>query len=298
MAPNPRRDTTAGRVYNDLRNLARRQRRLTDELLTRHVQEGFLRRLSESDHRERFVLKGGLLLSVLEARRATRDADLLGRGIGCDEESVLSAVLEIAATVVDDGVIFGTDAAKTSVIREDDDYGGLRVVIPAQVARAALRLQLDVSFGDPITPGVRRTAHPAQIGAAFPLLVYPVETVIAEKTLTAMVRGDDNTRVRDYADLWRLSGSHTFAGADLLKALERTATHRALALRGLTGHISDLPKLKAGTYADWRRKQGVDGAAYPDDFAMVVAQVIEFADPLLTGSARGRTWNPHTRTWG
>lgn len=238
------------------------------------------------------------MLSVLEARRPTRDADLLGRGIGCDEDSVLSAVLEIAATEVDDGVGFVTDAAKTSVIREDDEYGGLRVVIPANVARAALRLQLDVSFGDPITPGARRIAYPAQIGPAFPLLVYPVETVIAEKALTAMERGDDNTRVRDYGDLWRLSGSHSFVGAELRKAVERTAAHRSLTLRRLAGHIENLPRSKARTYADWRRRQGVDGAVYPEDFAVVVAEVIAFADPLLTGEAQGRRWDPRARSWG
>jgi Nucleotidyl transferase AbiEii toxin, Type IV TA system len=297
MAPNPSRDTTAGRVFNDLRNLARRQRRLTDELLTRHVQEGFLRRLSESDHRDRFILKGGLLLSVLDARRPTRDADLLGRGIGCDEDSIVSAVLDIAGMVVDDGVDFEVEARKTSVIRDDNEYGGLRLVIPAKVARADLRLQLDISFGDPLTPGARRISYPAQLGDAFSLLVYPIETVVAEKTLTAVERGDSNSRVRDYADLWRLSGVHAFVGADLAKAVGRTAAHRSLSLRPLTGHVRELPRLRARAYTDWRKKQGPDGDAYPDDFAEVVAGVITFADPLLTGAVAGANWDPGVRAW-
>lgn len=257
-----------------------------------------MRRLSASAHADRFVLKGGLLLSVLDARRPTRDADLLGRGMNCDEESILSAVFEVVATVVDDGIEFQPEARRTSVIREEDEYGGLRIVIPAKVARAELRLQLDVSFGDPMTPGARRILYPAQLGDGFPLLVYPIETVVAEKALTAMQRGDGNTRVRDYADLWRLSGAHAFVGADLLRAVERTAAHRSLRLNRLAGEIKDLPRAKAHTYAKWRRGQGVDGVAYPDDFGDVVATVIGLADPLLAGEVEDLYWDPAARIWG
>ncbi|MCO5971796.1 nucleotidyl transferase AbiEii/AbiGii toxin family protein [Actinoallomurus soli] len=284
-------------MFNDLRNRAKRERRLTDELLPRHVQEGFLRRLSESDHRDRFVLKGGLLLSVLDARRPTRDADLLGQGIDCDEDSIVSAVLDITGLPVDDGIEFDGESRKTSVIRDDDEYGGLRIVIPATVAHSQLRLQLDVSFGDPVTPGARRISYPAQVGEAFPLLVYPVETVVAEKTVTAMQRGDANSRVRDYADLWRLSGVHAFAGADLITAVERTARHRALSRHPLAGYIDDLPRARARAYGDWRRKQGPDRDAYPEDFAQVVAEVVAFADPLLVGEIVGAEWDPDARSW-
>ncbi|MGW6498472.1 nucleotidyl transferase AbiEii/AbiGii toxin family protein [Nonomuraea angiospora] len=88
--PNPTRATTAGRIYNDLRNLAQRSRRSTDELMVEYVLERFLYRLAVSPLGGRhFILKGGLLLAQLGARRMTRDIDILGRAFPCDEEEII-----------------------------------------------------------------------------------------------------------------------------------------------------------------------------------------------------------------
>jgi predicted nucleotidyltransferase component of viral defense system len=104
--PNPSRATTSGRVFNDLRAEARRQGRSTDELLVFYVLERFLYRLSQSAWADRLVLKGGLLLAVLDTRRATRDADLLGLSVNGDPRQVLAIVTEIVRVACDDGVEF------------------------------------------------------------------------------------------------------------------------------------------------------------------------------------------------
>ena len=136
---------------------------------------------------DRFALKGGMLLSAYHARRTTRDADLSGIGISVAEDDVVAVMAGVAGTAVEDGVEFLVDQVRSRAIREDGPYGGTRVVIPARVARFQASIQIDVSSGDPIVPGVRRIDFPQQLGdCSFELLAYPIETVLAEKILTAL----------------------------------------------------------------------------------------------------------------
>ncbi|NNH70027.1 nucleotidyl transferase AbiEii/AbiGii toxin family protein [Nocardia uniformis] len=295
----PARDSTAGRVYNDLRNLARRNGRSTDELMVEYVLERFLYRLFVSPLGGRFfVLKGGLLLAQFGARRMTRDIDILGRSFKGDEDEIIRRISMIAATEVDDGVVFDPGTLKTVPIREDDEYHGLRLTMAASIARARLKLQLDVSFGDPVTPEPTLIEYPQQLGGtSFQLFGYPLATVIAEKLSTAVALGDLNTRDRDYADLYRLVSVNDLLGTELTNALEATATHRGIALRSLSGSIAQLPELRQRSYAAWRRRQGPAVASYPDLFLDVLELVVAFADPLLEGGATGRTWVAGSRRW-
>lgn len=185
MPPDPSRATTPGRVFNDLRNMARREGRSTDELLLLYVLERFLYRVSRSRYADKLVLKGGVLLAVLGARRATRDADLLALQLGDDQEDVMAWVAEIVSIDVDDGVVFAIELARAQPIRDDHAHAGVRVIVPAQVGKARVKLALDVSFGDPITPDAIQTRFPQLLGReTFPLLGYPIATVLAEKIVT------------------------------------------------------------------------------------------------------------------
>lgn len=213
----PTRDTTAGRVYNDLRNLARRQGRSTDEVMVEYVLERFLYRLAQSPlGGKHFVLKGGLLLAQFGARRMTRDIDILARAFPGDEAEIVRRIAAIAALEFDDGVAFDTDALKTAPIREEDEYHGVRLAMVATIARARLKLQLDVSFGDPVTPSPQIIEYPQHLASdSFRLFGYPIATVIAEKLSTAVSLGDFNTRDRDYADLYRLISLNSLDGGEL-----------------------------------------------------------------------------------
>lgn len=297
--PNPTRDTTAGRVYNDLRNLARRTGRSTDEIMVEYVLERFLYRLAASPHgREHFVLKGGLLLAQFGARRTTRDIDILGRAFSGEESEIVRRIAAIAATETDDGVTFDPSTLRTVPIREEDEYHGLRLSMTAAIARARLKLQLDVSFGDPITPGPQVIDYPQQLSpGSFRLLGYPLSTVIAEKLTTAISLGDLNTRDRDYADIYRLLTLNDLDGQELTTALTATATHRDTPLKALSTAITDLAEHRQTSYAAWRRRQGLAAASHPEHFTEVVQLVIAFADPLITGAATTQTWNSSTRTW-
>ncbi|MGW1556681.1 nucleotidyl transferase AbiEii/AbiGii toxin family protein [Streptomyces sp. NPDC002144] len=296
---NPTRDTTAGRVYDDLRNLARRNSRSTDEVMVEYVLERFLFRLASSPlGREHFVLKGGLLLAQFGARRMTRDIDILGRSFPGTETEIIHRIAAIAATESDDGVVFDPATLKTVPIREEDEYHGLRLSMTASIARARLKLQLDVSFGDPVTPGPRLIDYPQQLKEeSFQIFGYPLITVIAEKLSTAVSLGDLNTRDRDYGDLYRLLTLNDLDGQELTTALTATATHRGITLKPLSSTITDLGERRQTSYTAWRRRQGPAATSYPERLTDVVRQVTAFADTLLNGDAITLTWRAATLTW-
>jgi hypothetical protein len=293
----PSRSTTAGRVFNDLRNAARRQHRGTDELLVMYILERWLYRSSVSSYRDRFILKGGLLLAALDARRPTRDGDLLA-AMDNDEATVVGRIKEIAAIEVDDGVAFSAAKVQTATIREEDQYAGLRVAMPAAVGKAQVKLALDINFGDPITPGAVRIPYPTVLGdATFDMLAYPIETVLAEKIVTAVARGETNTRERDWADIWRLSGTHDLDAERLSAALRRTAQHRQVILQPLSPRLGELARLRGGPYRAWRQRQGPDAQEYPTDLDAVISDVTAFADPLLDASVSVQLWVGSSRKW-
>jgi hypothetical protein len=298
----PNRADAGGRAYLDLQNRARREGRLTQELLVMYVLERFLARLAASAHAEKFVLKGGMLLAAMDARRPTMDVDLLATHLANDEATVLARVTEIASMRLDsdDGVEYLTDNAVARTIREDNLYAGVRVAMPTRVASAAVKLQLDINFGDPVTPAPTRIDYPVLRPDTPPVRVlgYPLVTVLAEKLSTAVDLGAANSRVRDYADIWTLIGVHALEAADLRAALEATASHRGVQLRQLSKVTTGLDITRASTYTAYRNRLGEDARNTPEDFATVLADVISFADPVLTDPPPGNTrWDPVTRTW-
>lgn len=289
--------TTAGRVFNDLRKAAKAQGRTTDELLIFYVLERFLYRLASSPDSDRFVLKGGLLLAIYDARRPTRDGDLLAQ-MNSDAAEVLGRVQAIADLPADDGVVFSTADARATPIREGDLYEGVRIVIPATVATARVKLSLDVNFGDPVTPGAVLTEYPQLLSdSGFAIRTYPIETVLAEKLSTAVSLGELNTRERDYADIWRLTGLHELDGTTVHEALLRTSSHRSVALRHLSEAAGRLGEIRAAAYTAWLRRQGTDAGLYPSSYSEVVQAVVDFADPIIEGSAAGGKWSPDPRGW-
>ncbi|HEU4568560.1 MAG TPA: nucleotidyl transferase AbiEii/AbiGii toxin family protein [Marmoricola sp.] len=234
------RATAAGRAYLDLQNRARRDGRGTQEYLTGYVVERWLSRLSRSPYAEDFVLKGGVLLAAYGQRRPTADADALARNLANDAEAVAARVAEIASIEdSDDGVEFLPETVVTQMIRDDTLYHGMRVVLDARIATAHVKLRIDVNFGDPVTPGPQIIELPALRSDQEPvrLLGYPIETLLAEKIATAMLLGEANTRVRDFADVYTLTGAHQIARpGDARGAAEDRSLSRARAGAALGGH--------------------------------------------------------------
>jgi predicted nucleotidyltransferase component of viral defense system len=198
-------------------------------LLTRYALERLLYRLSVSDLRERFVLKGAMLFAIWrdDPFRPTRDLDLLGSG-DSDPATIAASVRSICSIAVpDDGVVFDVAGIEASPIRDDTEYAGVRVRTNASIAGARLPIQIAIGFGDAITPEAVEIVYPVLLDAPAPVLrAYPPETVVAEKVQSIVSLGVANSRMKDFYDLWMIAQTFAFAGAVLRDAVQRTFERR------------------------------------------------------------------------
>lgn len=297
MSPRPSREVAAGRAYNDLRKQAQDTGRPTQQLFQLYLLESFLRRLAISPHRDRLILKGGVLLAAWGDRRPTKDVDLQARQLANDLSSTLAAIREVAAVPADDGVVFDTEQATAEVIREDADYEGIRIRMPATLATAELRFAVDVSAGDPIDPPPQTVRLPSLLGSdAIEVLGYPLVMVLAEKLVTALQRGAANTRWRDFADIWTLSRHHDIDGDELQTALRAVTMHRAIELEPLLPALEGYGALAQARWAAWRAKQMLD-TAIPEEFEVLLDEIAAFADAALDGRAGAQTWLADRSAW-
>ncbi|MBF4766848.1 nucleotidyl transferase AbiEii/AbiGii toxin family protein [Nocardioides agariphilus] len=292
------RATVEGRAYLDLQNKARRDGRTTDELIQLYALEGFLARLSVSTYVDQLVLKGGVLLAAFGDRRPTRDVDLAGIDLDNDASHVLGVVQAVASTApaVADGLVFDIASAHAEVIRDSDEYSGVRVSINVTLASARAASHVDVSVGDPIWPAPQDVAVPRLLdGPDIEVLGYPMEMALAEKIVTAAQRGTASTRWRDFGDIWTLSHNHALRGGDLQAAIEQVAAHRDADLDALERALVGYAELAQTKWAQWRRKLKLD--QLPAEFADVLTGCIELVDPVLRGEVRDKTWDPSARSW-
>ncbi len=219
----------ASSVRARLLNIAKAERSDFNQVLVRYALERILYRLGQSPHADQFLLKGALLFALWYGmpHRHTRDADLLGSGPD-DLESIAATFRDVAAVDVEDGIRFDPDSVTVQEIRKATGYGGVRVLIDAELARARCKTQIDVGFGDAVTPAPLLVTFPVLL-AEFPapaLRAYPVYTVIAEKLHAIVVLGMFNTRLKDYFDLLVLLDRATLDEAVLVEAIAATFRRR------------------------------------------------------------------------
>jgi hypothetical protein len=247
----------AASVRQRLYNLARAGGEELQLILTRYGVERLLYRLSHTPGGERFVLKGAVLFYAWEGapHRPTRDVDFAVSGDPSPGAitGLFRAVCE--AEVEPDGLSFLTDTVSLHAIRDLQEYGGVRVNLTATLGAARIPLQVDIGFGDAITPGPRLETIPTLLDFPAPTIwSYPPETVIAEKFEAMVSLGMANSRLKDYFDVWQLARSQEFEGLTLAKAIEVTFRRRGtpiptqppLALTEVFG--TDIEK-----QAQWRR---------------------------------------------
>jgi hypothetical protein len=202
-------------------------------VLVRFALERLLFRLSTSAHSDRFVLKGALLFTLWYdlPHRATRDADLLGFGPS-DTGSMASVFRDIASVAADDGIVFDPASVRVGVIRKDAGYGGVRVTLNGKLANARCVAQVDVGFGDAVTPGPTDAVYPVLLDdlPAPRLRTYPVYTVVAEKLHAIVVLGMVNSRLKDYLDLVVIMEREALDEPTLALAIAATFQRRGTAL--------------------------------------------------------------------
>ena len=227
------RTNIAASVKARLLNLSRKYKEDHSLTLVRYASERLLYRLSKSQYRSRFILKGAMLLAVElhELYRPTRDIDLHGTSPATDDQ-ILTMVRDIIRVPVEsDGLAFDERSIAIENIQQGDEYQGKRLKLEAHIGQARCYLQIDIGFGDPIVPKVRHVALPSLLD--FPpaqLLGYPWENSIAQK-LQAMVELDmANSRLKDFFDLWVIKNRLAFEGPVLAMSIRATFDARKTAI--------------------------------------------------------------------
>jgi hypothetical protein len=222
-----------------------------------------------------------VLLAAYEARRATRDIDFAAREVANDIDTMLRTVRTILTVEVDDGLAYDPESLRAQIIREDDDYSGVRINSTAQLASARLHFHLDINAGDPIWPEPTLVTMPRLLGTEpIQIIGYPIAMILAEKIVTAMQRGTANTRWRDFVDINALIVSKPPDPGELRTAIERVADHRAATVRPLAQTLDGYAAIAQPRWSAWRRNQRLE-ATTPADFAELLQPVISYVDALL-----------------
>lgn len=277
------------------RLLARSRAENTDYqiLLTRYALERLLYRLSVSSDRDRFILKGALLFVtwIPDPFRPTRDLDLLG--FGADNPVGLADTFKAicSTTVPDDGVTFDVENLTAAPIREDVEYGGVRVQTHAVIDGARIPIQVDIGFGDVITPGPVEIDYPVLLDSPAPhLRVYPVETVVAEKFNAMVTLGIANSRLKDFYDLWLISRTFELDRAALFAAVQRTFERRKTLMPAdiPTGLTQQYAEQWAARWKAFLNREHMNAA--PDNLSLLIEDLCEFLLPLTTPSSSAFYW--------
>lgn len=282
-------------IRHRLQDNAKTTGRPFQEVLQYFAMERFLYRLAQSSHANKFVLKGALMYMAwgTPSTRPTKDIDFLAR-TNNSVESILTIVKEICQTTVEpDALEFDTTTLEGTVIKEDADYEGVRVVFLVRLQNAEIRMQLDMGFGDVLTPAATMAEYPTILDLAPPKLWgYSRETWIAEKFEAMVKLGNFNSRLKDFFDIWLLARQFNFDGAILAEAITKTFAHRGTALTAsplafTSEFVSDSAKVD-----QWRgflRKSRIISA--PNDLSQVVEALAAFLLPVARAIHDGQRFD-------
>ena len=228
---------TPEQLKGAIRNIAAKKNLRPQEVLQMFLFERVLERLANSNYRNNFILKGGLLISSMLgiSERTTMDMDTTVRGISMEEEEIVSVVKEILSVDVDDGIKFMLKTIE--LIREDDAYNNFRVHLTAQYGKINAPMKIDITTGDTITPAAVQYSYPLSFEErSIPILAYTLETVLAEKYETIIRRNIGTTRARDFYDLHMLYQYHK---DEIRMDILKTAVLHTARKRGSLEEIND-----------------------------------------------------------
>jgi predicted nucleotidyltransferase component of viral defense system len=219
----------AASIQTRLLQLAKQRAEDYNYLLMRYASDRLLYRLSQSQYQQKFILKGATLFRIWngEPHRATKDLDLLGYGI--NEVSDLVKVFQQICCVPceEDGIRFQEETVTGERIKEEQEYEGVRLKLKGKLGSTSIPIQIDIGFGDAITPSPKEVEFSPILDLPAPRLqIYPPETVVAEKFQAMVSLGIANSRLKDFYDIWFLCQNFEFQGYLLSKAIQATFERR------------------------------------------------------------------------
>ncbi len=290
-------------VKAKLQNTAVKLKIRLSDLQILYYQERLLARLAGSPVHAQFILKGGLYLYARAFKqpsmvlRPTRDVDLLARGLPSEILAMTELFKSVAAVDLNDGVLFDIDTLEGTRIKEGMDYQGVRITMMGYLERSRERIQIDIGYGDPVTPKPISFAFPSLLDQDFELKAYSLETVIAEKFQAMVFLGEINTRYKDFWDLIMLSQTSEFLAQDLQAALTRTFQHRGTTFE--EAKILFSASLNPHPIKELQWTAYLKKLQYPHlPFQEVISALEQFISPLLeTEYGPAKRWNPQAKQW-
>ena len=280
----------AASVRQRLLNIIRDTGDDSNHVWTRYATERLLYRLSVSKYAEDFILKGAMLFSVWTGKtyRPTMDMDLLAR-LGNSRDLIMEVFRTICTVDVEpDGLFFDSNTVTVTPIREEQEYHGQRISLIAFLGNARIPVQVDVGFGDVVTPRASKSSFPTLLDFPAPCVrMYPRETVIAEKFQAMVVLGIANSRMKDFYDLYVLARDFSFKGEVLVRAIKATFKRRRTEIPvdpplALTEEFSR-DTVKSVQWSAFVRKSGLEDDT--PEFAKLLMFLREFL--LIPVSAAG-----------
>ncbi|HAT1905693.1 TPA: nucleotidyl transferase AbiEii/AbiGii toxin family protein [Legionella pneumophila] len=250
-------------VRSRLKNIAMKEGSDFNAILTRYGLERLLYRIGESEYSNQFLLKGALLFNLWYdmPHRPTKDIDLLGFGDN-DLAYIKQTFSKICSISADDGINFLSESVTVDTIKKDGGYTGARVELFGELAKAKIKIQIDIGYGDAVTPGPIDAYYPVLLNdlPAPKIRTYPIYTVIAEKLHAIALLGMANSRLKDYLDLYVLLSNEQLDNQVLAKAIQATFTRRGMAIPeelpiGLTDEFANDPSRESMWKAFLRKNE-------------------------------------------
>ena len=300
MNPSRPRNVEAS-VRQRLLNLARKRGEDFQVVVRHYALERFLYRLSRSDYRHQFVVKGAMLFSLWseEVHRMTWDLDLLGFGEGSPSHigEVFRELCQVQ--VEEDGLVFVEDSVRCTRIKENQVYEGVRVSLLAHLGKIPIPIQVDLAFGDAVVPTPREVTFSAMLSMPTPCLrAYPREGVVAEKFQSMVTLGMANSRMKDFYDVWILAKRFRFEGETLCAAIQATFARRRTPLQAepplaLTPRFFEDP-MKQTQWAAFVRKGKLisEGASLAEVTSVLMGFLLPPALSLVRNEPFNRFWPP------
>ncbi|WP_115711001.1 nucleotidyl transferase AbiEii/AbiGii toxin family protein [Legionella sainthelensi] len=250
-------------IRSRLKNIAVKEGSDFNGVLTRYGLERLLYRIGESEYSKQFLLKGALLFNLWYdmPHRPTKDIDLLGFGDN-DLAYIKQTFSKICSISADDGISFLSESVTVDTIKKDGGYTGARVELFGELAKAKIKIQIDIGYGDAVTPGpIDAHYHVLLTDLPVPkILTYPIYTVIAEKLHAIALLGMANSRLKDYLDLYVLLSNEQIDNQVLAKAIQATFNRRGMDLPealpiGLTDEFANDPSRESMWKAFLRKNE-------------------------------------------
>lgn len=275
---------TPEQLKGSIRSLAKKKGIHAQEVLQIFMFERIIERLSVSSYKDKFILKGGLLISAILGitERTTMDMDTTVKGFPMDEKSIRKAITEILNQPVNDGIEF--QLLDLTPIREDDEYENFRASIQETYGKMKISMKIDITTGDEITPKEVQFSYPFLFDDRQVLVkAYTQETILAEKYETIIRRNIGNTRARDFYDLhllYRLYQEN--ADWDLLKQAVLSTAKKRDSLSVLQDTARILPALRESTVLQglWKRYQTQNLYAREITYPAIMETITEFTERM------------------